>query len=467
MRRRANGKRALSKRGTVGHRTGRKITKNHIVACPQPFYLVEDAESEVARYPEEVKTRIKEMLNQRLAGRREAIVWPVKTQDLPDEDPTFLVGYLPLEFAAEGRSEQERIAREMLANYGDRPRRYRNGVGLAVPEKKQIESIRRAARYLLAVERVEQRKVQLRLSTDLLDQLRERRRTEEAAAESALRALYASVWLPRVEEGRLEIERVEVGGRPLQAVGVHERVMELLMNIGTPKVHDTLRPRKIIDRLCLGEAPAPGEPARLGIRASDVCDAFFAFLEPPRLTSAAAIRKAIVDCVAEGMFAYTSSYEPDLGPNQRYQVPRNKVVLGRSLSEDEIDFDSGFLIMPEAMPEVVPPTGQWSQEPGKVRDEESEENDVDEREDEQETKPPIDPGQAQRSVRLCFTATRDQVFKAFPAIANLADRSDTGKVVIRVEATSATGFDASWLRNAVEEPLDEADLQWDRDGSAP
>jgi hypothetical protein len=41
------------------------------------------------------------MLTQRLAGHRAAVVWPVKTQDLPDEDPTFLVGYLPLEFAGQ------------------------------------------------------------------------------------------------------------------------------------------------------------------------------------------------------------------------------------------------------------------------------------------------------------------------------------------------------------------------------
>jgi len=51
-----------------------------------------------------------------------------------------------------------------------------------------------------------------------------------------------------------------------------------------------------------------------------------------------------------------------------------------------------------------------------------------------------------------FAATGDQLFKTFPAIANLADRADGGKVVIQVEATSQVGFERSWLRNAVEEP---------------
>ena len=35
-----------------------------------------------------------------------------------------------------------------------------------------------------------------------------------------------------------------------------------------------------------------------------------------------------------------------------------------------------------------------------------------------------------KAVHLKFRATRDQIFKAFPAIANLADKSDDGKVTI-------------------------------------
>jgi hypothetical protein len=59
---------------------------------------------------------------------------------------------------------------------------------------------------------------------------------------------------------------------------------------------------------------------------------------------------------------------------------------------------------------------------------------------------------------MTFEASREQVFKAFPAIANLADKSDGARVRIRVEGSSNAGFDPSWLRNAVDEPLDEADI---------
>jgi hypothetical protein len=42
----------------------------------------------------------------------------------------------------------------------------------------------------------------------------------------------------------------------------------------------------------------------------------------------------------------------------------------------------------------------------------------------------------------------------------LADVSDGKKVTIQIEGTAEEGYDPSWLRNAVEEPLDEADVEW-------
>src|SRR5205823_9145824 len=116
-----------------------------------------------------------------------------------------------------------------------------------------------------------------------------------------------AVWHPRVAKGgALDLEKIEVGGRPLQATGLHERVMELLTSVGTPKIHGSLHPRKIVERVKLGEPLAAGEPPRLGISTKDVRDAFFGFLEPPRISSAQVLRKSIARGVAEGEFAYTS-----------------------------------------------------------------------------------------------------------------------------------------------------------------
>jgi hypothetical protein len=435
---------------------------------PNVTKLIEDAEQEIARDPEAVRDQIKEMLGQRLAGRKDAIVWPKISQDFPDREPLFLVGYLPLEFAGKTLSEQEDAANVMLAKHGDGPRRYKNGIGLAIPDKKPIESLRRAVRYLMAVERVDTKKKQHRLTNDQIDQLKERRRTEEAAAETAFRVLYTSVWLPRVGQGgSLEIEKVEVGGRPLQATGVHERIMELLTAVGTPKIHGSLNPRKIVERLKLGEPLAGGEPPRLGVTTSAVQDAFFEFLEPPRISTADVLRKAIVRGVGEGMFAYTTG-NPTLGSDNKYEVSLSKVSLGRTMSEDEVDLDSGFLMVPAAVPApkpvVCPKCGKSPCECVVIS--------------------PVCPkcGKSpcvclqppvlcpkcgkypcickggRTAIRLSFRASRDQVFKSFHPIANLADKSEGGKITIHVEGAAEGQYDSNWLRNAVEEPLDEANV---------
>jgi hypothetical protein len=435
---------------------------------PNVTKLIEDAEQTVAREDSQargygpVRSQIKGMLDARLAGHHTAIVWPAKSQDIPDEDPRFLVAYLPLEFAAEGKSDQEGQAKDYLTKYGDRPRRFRNGLGLAIPEKKQIEALRRAVRYLLAIDRVEAKKQQLRLTKDQIDQLRERKRTEQAAAESCFRELYTAAWLPRVQDGELEIEKVERGGRPLQATGVHERIMELLTSVGTPRIHGSVTPRKITERVKLGESLGEGESPIMGIKASDVLESFFRDIAPPRLESASVLRKGIARGVSESVFAYASGGSPVLGPDGRYQVSRDKVILGRSIADDEVDFDSGFLMMPAAIPEApaVQPAGVFPVDTGAVSPPSVHEGPAG-----------IDVGTGtgsvmtgtntagrKKRVALTFEATREQVFKAFPAIANLADKSDGARVRIRIEGSSASGFDPSWLRNAVDEPLDEADI---------
>ena len=425
---------------------------------PNVTKLIEDAEQSVAREESQashsgpVRGKIKDMLIQKLAGKP-VEVWPTQSQDIPDEEPRFLIGYLPLQFAAITKAEQEKQALELLSKYGDRPRRFRNGLGLAIPEKRHIEALRRAVRYLIAIDRVEAKKAEFRLSKDQTDQLKERKRTEQAAAESSFRELYTAVWLPRVVSGALEIEKVEQGGRPLQASEVHERTMELLTSSGAPKVHGSVTPGKIAERVKLGDAQADGV-LRLGIKAKEVLEAFYRDIAPPRLDKAVVLQTGIVRGVSEGHFGYFNGATPHLGDDGKYQVTLDRVRFSTSLAEDEVDFDSGFLIHPSAIP--APPAGEpggdqpvTPPDPGQPGE---------------PTTPPPTGGegeQAVTSVAIRFRATRDQIFKAFSAIANLADKSDEGKVTVEVTGTAADGYEPSWYRNAVQEPLEEADIKPD------
>ena len=165
------------------------------------FPYVEQEADAVARDERRVRDRIKEMIEARLAGYRTAVVWPEKAADVSDKDASFLIAYLPLEFGAKPKTAQEAQAKAILEKYGDKPRQYRNGLGLAVPSGDQIESLRRSVRYLMAVEQVKAKARQHNLTDEQKAQLREREATEKAAAESAFLKLYTEVWLPRAEGG--------------------------------------------------------------------------------------------------------------------------------------------------------------------------------------------------------------------------------------------------------------------------
>jgi hypothetical protein len=432
---------------------------------PNVTKLVEEAEAEIAAQEANsgsVKKKIKELLSARLSGHRTAYIWTEKPEDIPDKEPAFLLGYLPLEFASLREREQEKEAKKLFENYRDRQRSYRNGLGVVVPQQAPVTALRRAVRYLLAIEKVESRsrQSQLRLTKDQHDQLRERRRTEEAAIEAAFRDLYTAVWLPRLEAGQIGIDKVDLSGRALGATGIHERVTELLTTM-TNRVFGTLSPRKIVELLGLGETLEEGQSPRLGIKVGDVQDAFYSFLGFPRLIDVSVLRKAIARGV-EGSnpeFAYWSGSEPTLGGDARFEVNRERVVFGRNLDATEVDPETGFIILPSALP--LPPESGASVEGGGTATGSATTGGgaVGTSGGTGVQPPPIPPTQgkaARTAVRLSFRANRDKLFEGWNAIANLADES--GEVSVEIAAFKEDGFDESWLRNAVFEPLEEADI---------
>jgi hypothetical protein len=429
---------------------------------PNVTLLIEQESDAVGRDERQVEERIKEMLEARITGRN-AVIWKAKSGDIPDKEPSFLIAYMPLNFGTDARSGREAAAKDVFENCGSSPRKYRNGLALAIPAAEQIEILRRSVRYLLAIEHVREKARQLNLTEEQKSQLREREHTETAAAESGLLKLYAEVWLPKVTSDGIVIDVAAVGGRPLQITldekkraRVHDRVMELLVDVQR-RVFETVSPGKIVELFKLGE----GNPPTLGIKTADVVDGFYSFLGFPRLTSSAVVKKAIAKGIADGFFGYYSGSTPALGSDGKYLVPVSRVRFNTTVSEDEIDLESGFLMMPGAVPVTAQPPSAGAEPttvtaggPGGG--------------------PPLiltpTPGAStggtgatpsggsavQKTVDINFSADRNQLFSAWNAIANLADLA--GKVTVTVHADSAEGFDKGKLQNGVLEPLRESDL---------
>ena len=398
-------------------------------------------------------TQIKNMLEERLSGHHAAIAWPASSGEIPDEQPRFQIAYLPLDFATKSTKERDALASELLEKCGSKPRIYKNGLALAIPAADQTESLRRAVRYFIAVDRVSKAAKKHNLTKEQTDELRERKATEASAAESAFVKLYPDVWLPKLDQGTITIEKIAVGGRPLQTTisnrhlaMIFERSMELVTQVQS-RVFATLNPVKLVELFKLSEE----QPPRLGIRCADVVSGFYSFLGYTRLTSKEVVQKAIARGVQEGVFGYFTGSAPALDAAGKYQVARNKVRFDGHLSEDEVDLESGFVMLPQAIPaEAAPPASPGPVPPGPTPP-------IDEHTPPPGPAPgPTPPTATEKVVQVSFTANRDELYSAWNAIANLADMA--GKVEVSIRAESETGFDKSKLQNGVLEPLREADL---------
>ena len=414
---------------------------------PNVTLLVEQEVDAVARDEGRVRAGIKKLIEERLAGQHSAIVWPSKSADVPDKETQFLIAYMPLEFAAQPEAEQRAAARDICENQGNRARGFRNGLGIAVPFEDQVEVLRRAVRYLLAIERVQAKGRELNLTNAQKDQLKERNATEKSAAESALLKLYGDVWLPRSDNGSLSLEQVSIGGRPLQTTldekkraKIHQRLMELLATVQR-KIFGSVAPGKIVELFKLGEGGFES-----GIATDKVVAGFFSFLGFPRLTSNEVVRRAIARGVQTGLFGYVTG-RPNLGDDGRYQIDWSRIAFERSVADDEIDLDSGFLIVPNAFPEKLAEPTSTPTVQGQV----------------EEDPDPVNTGggsgetsEDEREIALSFTADRNALFNAWNALANLADMA--GKVSISARAKPKSGFDKSKLENGVLEPLRELGL---------
>ena len=408
---------------------------------PNVTLLVEQEAEVVARDESHVEARIRQMIEERLAGQRSAIVWPAKPSDVPDREPQFLIAYLPLAFSAQPLGEKQRVALDICERAGNRQREFRNGLGLAVPAADQVETLRRAVRYMLAVERVQGKWREHNLTSAQKSQLKERDATERAASESALLKLYGEVWLPISDKDGIALDTVSAGGRPLQTTvdekkraRIHQRLTELLTTVQR-RVFDTVAPGKIVELFKLGEDGA----AHSGIATGNVLAGFYEFLGFPRLLSGDAARSAIARGVETGLFGYVTG-RPSLGDDGRYQIDRSRVAFERSVADDEIDLDSGFLVAPAALPEnpVTPPVPPVPDPPDPPN-------------------PPNPPGpQGAREIALSFTADQSNLYAAWSALANLAEMA--GAVSINANAIAPRGFDEAKLENGVLEPLRELGL---------
>ncbi|MHC1635565.1 MAG: hypothetical protein ACXQTS_02930, partial [Candidatus Methanospirareceae archaeon] len=259
-------------------------------------------------------------------------------------------------------------------------------------------------------------------------------KTEKASRDSSFRNLYNTVWLLNLEDGKPALERLEVSGRALQATNIHERLMELLMRVPPPKVFDSLTAKKLLNLIKIEE----------GVEIKDIIDTFFSSLDFPRITDENVIKKAISKGIKDSLFGLTNKDKVQMVKGKPI-VAKERVIIGEEIPIEEIDLPSGYLVSSKIIPiekEKKPEVPQISEEEklevpevGKITE-----------------------------IKYSLKVNRQQLYKCFKALGNLAEK--TGELKLTIEAQTKEGIDAGWLRNAVEEPIEESGVEIKKDMSA-
>lgn len=389
-------------------------------------------------------------------------LWPEDANAIPDQQPTFIIAYLGPDWADLGQDEIEVKARQWIELRGNTRRQHKNGLALAIPAADRLSEARQLTRTLLAIESIIGAKGRHNLSTAQVEELRGRAQDIASKLQASLKSLYTLLALPiesTETDDPMAIHLIDLRAQPLSGEKLQERILEALRHW----VFDRVTPAKLVNLTKLGQQ----DVQRLDC--ATLVSYCFSFLSFPKLRGVEPLRAAIAQGVQDGIFGYSAALQIDPS-GQPFVTDHRLVRIGVPLGEHEIDLSAtSFLLAPEvarrlAQPASVEPstphpseypTGSMSSSPlGEISAPFV-----------SDSTPTPTAGRAAptsgKLYRLRFRTNKQQLFRAFRPLQNLADKAGTLEVTVEIIARSDSPMDASWLRNAVEEPLDEADVTFE------
>lgn len=383
---------------------------------------------------DEVLERVKAELAKLLAPARDrAVLWPPAPSAIPD-DALFRIVYL----TPTGESEDvEPVVERVLE---ERSRIFKNALAFAVPSRAGVDRARTLARMVLALDSLlrEAKGKRLNVEREQVEELDERRRGVAAELSGTCERLYEQLLVPLPErEGQraFRLETIDLRAQLLAGRELHARLVEALRK----HVFDTLTPGRLVALSKLGEE-------REYVPAEELVRAFFAHYDYPKLLDESVLRAAI-GRGTEATFGYVSSANAG---NGSLSVSRSDLVrFGGPTAADEIDLGPGAFILSPALAAKLR---------GVVLAEDGPEAAAVTNEKPDAGKPTTVSAEEEKRYGLRFQATAAQLFRILPALQNLAERSESFVANVEVQADGREPFDRTWLRNAVEEHLDEAGI---------
>jgi hypothetical protein len=393
--------------------------------------------------PEEVEARIRREMERQLGATRDGLLWPEDGASIPDDEPVFRVVYLPAELGSKDEPERLRRVRDLYEFRGPgATRAYRNALAFALPDREAFEYSRSASRRGLAAESLVGSRTTVNIEGEQLDELRRRLSAANNDLAATVERAYVRVLLPaRSKDGDAPYAFEDVDLRARLGLGrlLHQRVLDGI----SQHVFETVTPEKLAGLLNLGD----GDGRRRFVACSSVVDSAFSYLDFPRLRDDSAIRKSISDGIGRGTFGYIAdadARENELDANSelvRIRVPA---------AQDEVDLGArAFLLAPGYAAELVPRS-----EPKHLEEQDQETTET----GGGEAPPPPPPPPESHRLRIKYQADKGSAFTALTMLPAIAERSSSLAISVDIDATAEESFDATWVRNAVHEPLDEAGI---------
>ena len=440
------------------------------------------------RSSEEIEVRLRQECGKAIGNERGAVVWPNDTHEVRDRLPEFQVVYLsPLWLDAHPDKEKlEQGMRRYIEQCGNTPRRYRNGLTLAVPDRRMVEAVRNAVRLILTLELLQSQSKQRQLTPQQEAELAERKRNAENELRGGFSQLYPDVYTPQaIEYGEQTyvFDALTVQSYS-QAPQIHTRVKEALRN---RVVWDSVQPSKLATLTRLNELQ-PVE--RQNYQVTGLVSCFFSYYNWTHIWDEKVVRQAIMVGIKNRTFAYVANAHKDNQENLVLSGPALATVhFGKDVPAHEIDMGEGAfllsaayaqqLLIPPAPPKVeqtpvpeTPTTGDDlppGQQPAHAYSttEETGKTMVNDSPSSTLTAPvpppakPVAPGQAGQRYRLSMQIKPGDFFEVTKALERLNERSASMETTMTVIATAKPGqpFNANMLHNLVVEPMvEESDV---------
>src|SRR5262249_49190279 len=157
------------------------------------------------------------------------------------------------------------------------PRRYRNGIALAIPDRQQFDQARHSMRMWMAAEELLRRRTYYGFTEEQADELQEKLDNARRDAVTAIGRAYREAVVPAKALGGdapYALETADLRSRTASGRSLHERVVDALSN----QVFGSVTVDKLLALAGLG-------PARIAVSCRDLVDWFYGLFDFTKLWS--------------------------------------------------------------------------------------------------------------------------------------------------------------------------------------